>query len=120
MTLGINRQNRCVVGYIEGDGASDQVEAVGDTSVSDGVWMHVAITYDRANNKAVSYVNGIAQKSAADISRVGEGALDWEFGAIGRNPDHFESDDRFFGGLIDDVRIYDRRLSPGEIAKLAK
>ncbi len=120
MTLGINKSNRRVIGYIEGDGASDQVEVVGDSSISNGVWTHVAVTYDRANNKAFTYVNGKAQRSATNISRVGEGPLDWKFGTIGRNLDHLDSNDRFFGGLIDDVRIYDRPLSPEEIANLAK
>jgi len=36
--------------------------------------------------------------------------------SIGRRP---ASDDRYFMGLIDDVRIYDRVLSPEEISWLA-
>lgn len=35
---------------------------------------------------------------------------------IGRRGTH---DDRYFQGLIDDVRIYDRALSPAEVAGLA-
>jgi hypothetical protein len=120
MSLGINQSNRRVTGYIEGDGDKDQVEVIGDSAVINGKWTHVAITYDRVNNQAITYVNGVPQSSPTNISRVGDGALDWDFGVIGRTPDHSEGNSRFFGGLIDDVRIYDRPLLPEEIAELAK
>ena len=120
MSLGINDSNRLLTGYIEGDGGKDQVEVIGDTAVVNGEWTHVAITYNRLSNQAITYVNGLAQASPTDISIVGDGALDWKFGVIGRTPDHSDGDNRYFGGLIDDVRIYDRPLSPVEIAELAK
>jgi len=120
MSLGINQSNRLVTGYIEGDGDKDQVEVIGDSAVVNGKWTHVAITYNRLSNQAITYVNGLAQASPTDISIVGDGALDWKFGVIGRTPDHSEGNSRFFGGLIDDVRIYDRPLLPEEIAELAK
>ena len=120
MSLGISKSSRLVVGYVEGDGGQDQVQVTGDTAVPDGAWTHVAITYDRANNEAITYVNGLAQGSPTDISIVGDGALDWRHGSIGRCLDHFERDDRFFGGLIDDVRIYDRPLPAEDIQMLIK
>ena len=110
--------DRLVTGYIEGDGGKDQVQVIGDTAVVNGEWTHVAITYNRLSNQAITYVNGVAQASPTDISIVGDGALDWDFGVIGRNPDHTDEDSRYFGGLIDDVRIYDRPLSSVEIAEL--
>jgi hypothetical protein len=115
-TLGIF--NGVVTGYIEGDGNTDQVLVTGDTLVKDGVWTHIAITFDRAENQAISYVNGVAQASPTDISIVGDGDLDWVFGTIGRTLGSGHR--QYFGGLIDDVRIYDRPLSAGEIRKLAK
>lgn len=115
-TLSIS--NGVVHGFIEGDGSSDQGRVTGDTPVKDGVWTHIAITFDRAENQATSYVNGVAQATPTDISRIGDGELDWKFGTIGRTLG--SSHREYFGGLIDDVRIYDRPLSPVEIAKLAK
>lgn len=120
MTLGINSTNRCIAGYVEGDGGKDQVRVYGDTPVINGEWTHIAITYDRLKNKAITYVNGVAQASPTDISLAGDGDLDWSFAMIGRTPDHRDADSRFFGGLIDDVRIYDNPLSPKEITELMK
>ncbi|MCH1509395.1 MAG: hypothetical protein L7T84_09345 [Akkermansiaceae bacterium] len=121
VSLGISDSTGFVTGYIEGEtGDKNQVQVIGDTAVVDGVWTHVAITYDRVNNKAVTYVNGVAQGSPTDISIVGDGALDWSLGTIGRTPDITDVDDRFFGGLIDDVRIYDRPLWSNEIRALAR
>jgi hypothetical protein len=50
----------------------------------------------------------------------GDGDECWSFSMIGRTPDHRDADSRFFGGLIDDVRIYDKPLSPKEITELMK
>lgn len=115
-TLGIF--NGVVTGYIEGDGNTDQVQVTGDTLAKDGVWTHIAITFDRAENQAVSYVNAVAQALPTDISRIGDGELDWEFGTIGRTLGSKHR--QYFEGLIDDVRIYDRPLTAGEIEKLAR
>jgi len=118
MTLGVSKDSRRPMGFIEGDGDADQAHVSGDTGLLDGEWTHLAVTYDRAANQAITYLNGVAQATPADISAVGDGALDWQGATIGRNPDHLERDDRFFGGRIDDVRIYDRVLSTAEIRAL--
>jgi ferric-dicitrate binding protein FerR (iron transport regulator) len=115
-TLGV--LNGVVNGYLEGDVASRQVGVTGDTTIKAGVWTHIAITIDRVGNKAISYVNGVAQASPVDISAIDDGELDWGFGTIGRTlgSNHIQ----YFGGLIDDVRIYDRPLSSKEVAELVK
>ncbi len=125
VSLGISDASGFVTGFIEGETEgeaedSDQVMVVGDTAVVDGVWTHVAITYDRVNNEAITYVDGAAQGSPTDITIVGDGALDWSFGKIGKTTDLSDRDDRFFGGLIDDVRLYDRPLGSDEIHALSR
>ena len=119
MSLGI-ASSRLVTGYVEGDGGKDQVRVSGDTPVNNGEWTHIAITYDRVKKQAITYVNGVAQASPKDISLAGDSALDWSFALIGRTPDITDQNRRFFGGLIDDVRIYDRPLSPKQITELMK
>jgi hypothetical protein len=120
MSLGIDQWSRMVTGYVEGDEGEYQVRVSGDTAVVNGEWTHVAITYDRVKDEAVTYVNGVAQGSPTDISGVDDGDLDWSSAMIGRTPDITGEDRRYFGGLIDDVRIYDHPLSVKEIRELAK
>ncbi len=119
-SIGISDSNGCVTGFIEGDGGSDQVEVVGDTAVVDGVWTHIAITFDRVKNRAITYVNGVPDGLPTDISIVGDGVLNWNYASIGRMVGNRGTDARHFGGLIDDARIYNRPLSPKEIADLAQ
>ena len=68
-------------------------------------WQHLAVTYD--GGTARFYIDGVevASRSAATV-----GTSDvWRIGAYGGSPGGF------FDGVVDDVRIYDRALSPTEI-----
>jgi hypothetical protein len=70
-------------------------------------WQHVGATFDGA--MARIYVNGIlkAEAEAPPLIYPGEES----FLAIG---DDFPGMDEYFHGLIDDLRIYNRALSPSE------
>jgi len=78
-----------------------------------GIWLHVAATWDKSDGGlAKLYING--QELASYANRT-----DWEDSlttndlplSIGAMPGL----DRFLDGIIDEVRIYDRRLSDEEI-----
>lgn len=86
----------------------DQVVRSGPANIVDGVWTHVAVTFDRVNNKAYLYKDGIPM-GPVDISSVGDGKLAWSDVGIGE-----------FGGYIDDLRYYDEPLSHNQVAELAK
>ncbi len=118
MTLGIDDATGYVVGFVEGDGADTQVTVVGNTAVANGVWTHIAITYDRVNNQAITYVNGVAGPTI-NIASVGDGALVWPNATIGRYTDDNNTTTRHFPGMIDDVRYYDHVLTQGEVQVLA-
>ena len=109
-----------VYGYIEGTGSPDSQVAVGgaDGAVADDVWAHIAITFDRANDIAKVYVDGLQSGPDVDISGVGDGELNWAYASIGRFTDGHNVEERHFSGLIDDARIYDHVLSASEIAAL--
>ncbi|WP_157621481.1 LamG-like jellyroll fold domain-containing protein [Saccharothrix sp. NRRL B-16348] len=86
-----------------------------DAPAQKGVWTHLALTVDDANDTACFYVNGVKQSScltgvvppaSADDILVGRGR--WE--AALRNP---------WYGRVDDVRVYNRLLVPSEVAALA-
>jgi len=77
-------------------------------SINDGKWHHVAFTYDSAEGKIRSYTDGVA--SAIENSY--DGAL------LASDSDLFIGSGRKPWDGIDDVRIFDRALSPEEIAAM--
>jgi hypothetical protein len=82
----------------------------GDTAVGLDEWHHVAGTYDGENINV--YLDGTLDGTVATTSPIGVNAANV---LIGENP---EAAGRNWDGLIDDVRIYNRALSPAEIGEL--
>ena len=81
------------------------------TRLKNGVWYHVAVTADTQKRLIQLYVNGQAQADD-DISRLSTG-IKLSNQVIGR-----EVGKRYFDGIIDDVRIYGRALTPAEVRGL--
>ncbi len=83
------------------------------------VWQHVAIVIDSKAKTARLYVDGIQVGYNGNVtikpSDLYNASLDYS-GYIGRS---FYAEDPFFGGEVDDFRIYNRALSADEIASLA-
>ena len=75
-----------------------------------GQWKHVCLTYDGAIAKV--YINGVEAASQAMSWNL---VIDDFF--IGRQVNNSAE---YWNGLIDDVRVYDRILSPNEVAELAQ
>ncbi len=91
----------------------------GDSNITDGQWHHVAVTIQE--NATISYPDVTLYVDGIDDTRAGTDPDAFNLTAsqdvrIGSRP---ASNDRFFMGLIDDVRIYDRTLTPEEVAWLA-
>ena len=82
------------------------------TAVADGLWHHVAGVYDGTD--LVLYVDGVED---GRLGAAGETISTSSALQIGRNWDLSVSS--FFTGQMDDLRIYDRALTAGEIATLA-
>ena len=78
----------------------------GPTAMTVNVWTHVAVTYDGANLRL--YVNGaqVATRAAGGAVQTTTNPL-W----IGGNQPYGE----YFNGLIDEVRVYNRALTPADI-----
>ena len=86
--------------------------AYSGTPLTNGEWYHVAGTFD--GSTLTIYLNGVPQgtSNAAYISDGGS----FDIG-IGENLD---ATGRRFDGTIDEVRVYNRSLSPTEIERLAE
>src|SRR5205823_7816810 len=80
---------------------------VSGRAVVPGTWQHVAGTYD--GTTARIYVNGQLAASVPFSGNIGDSST-WRIGAYGSSV--FGA----FGGTLDEVRIYNRALSAGEVA----
>jgi hypothetical protein len=78
------------------------------TPVTAGQWRHVAVTF-KAGGRVEFYVDGTSAGGAAQTSTFG--ILNDEPIRIGGRKDNYS----YFNGLIDDVRIYSRVLTPEEL-----
>jgi len=90
--------------------ASDRLTVAYDYNGKVGTWVHLAATYDGAGIKI--YVDGdvIGSKAYSQKLFVDDGIL-----CIGRDPDF--GSDRYFPGVIDELRIYNRALTEAEIQR---
>ncbi|MEU9126303.1 LamG-like jellyroll fold domain-containing protein [Streptomyces sp. NPDC048506] len=80
-----------------------------------GTWVHLAAVHDTVDNTVSLYVNGILQGStAAPQAWYGDGALQ-----VGRAFYRGAYTD-YLVGQVDDVRIFDRPVSEGEIHQLVQ
>jgi hypothetical protein len=89
-------------------------DVTGPALVPEGVWTHIAATYD--GSLTIIYINGTVAASQAPP----EGAYDTDPDQplmIGTNTENRDSE--YFSGLIDELRIYDRALSLSEVQGLA-
>ena len=81
--------------------------ASGGTTLSTGQWYHAVNTYDGTTNKL--YLNGVFDGSAVSTATADSGVL-----SIG----YLSGFVRYFNGLIDEVRVYNRALSANEVKQL--
>jgi len=96
-------------GYLKTDltctmGRSAGQSLVSEVTITDGQWHRIGLTWDGTNR--VLYVDDVvaASDTQASLERSGMGLN------IGCGPD--ETSGTFFSGLIDDVRIYNRAITP--------
>jgi hypothetical protein len=91
-------------------GRNGSTVGTGDAVLPEGEWEHVAVTFDGA--RLHIYVGGEVRGSGDTFSFGTDKQANVQFGCgqvNGGNP---------FNGALDEVRIYDRALSPFEVAFL--
>jgi len=89
-------------------------------SIRAGEWLHVAAAYDSgdADNLPQLYINGVPQIARTQRPPVGAQTLGGGAAFLGDNSPTDDTE-RPWEGLMDEVRIYRRALSPAEIGALA-
>ena len=73
-----------------------------------GRWDHLVATWDSVTDVALLYINGRPVASGAVSAAPGTGGSNFEIGAYNAG--------NYFAGSIDEVAVYDRALTPLEIA----
>jgi hypothetical protein len=81
-----------------------------------GTWVHLCGVYD--GSAYILYRNGVQVSATPDAFAPPPVDSPWSIGA--RASSDPVAPARFFAGLIDDVRIYSRALSPAEVMALAR
>ena len=94
------------VGSVSGD-----TTLASQVNINDGAWHHVAATRDNTNGATAVYVDGILRGS-------GTGPTGSRTFPPGLRIGSLQTGNNFLNGTLDDVRLYDRVLSAGEIAGL--
>jgi hypothetical protein len=88
-------------------------------SLSLGKWYHVVVVYDRTStaNDPIFYINGskqsVTENTAPSGSAVNDSSMLLHLSVLGEDTRR-----DYFGGTIDDVRIYNQALSADEIKRL--
>jgi hypothetical protein len=109
--LGINNGTTGIhYGFSGGDRGWQQANTA--TELIIGEWYHVAATYDTSAGSLV-YINGVLDASNANLDGIDTNEMPL---LLGENP---EATGRFFDGALDEIKIYNRALSAGEISNLA-
>ena len=86
------------------------VSAAGQASTDIGQWVHLAIVYDGTTWRL--YRNGTQVGSTVDATGAVAVGANWAIGARGGGSE------RFFAGTIDEVCIFNRGLTAGEVAQV--
>jgi hypothetical protein len=113
MTMGINTVGNPFMLGRNSDAVSNNRFDAG-SSVTAGVWNHMAFSFDCPSRTGLLYLNGVqltsgffTNSTGANYSATNAGSANIGAGADGT--------DGFFGGDLEDVRSYGRVLSVGEI-----
>jgi hypothetical protein len=115
----IHKDNEYSIGFVDlGSGKNPLYSAAnsGNVLISDfynneDEWIHVVLTYSDSNNRRRLYLNGGLFDTSATAASMPNGPNPTYIGAV-------NSTANFVQGTIDDVRIYNKELSPDQIYRI--
>ena len=104
--------NELGLAFTHYDGNANQFAATPDMSIVLSQWQHLTITFDGTTKRV--YIDGL------ELASMPGGPLMYDGNPLKIGCDQNSGvDGLFFAGRLDDLQIYDRALSPAEIAMLA-
>lgn len=117
----INWENRALVFRVDGSGGAGELNILPAIyspagGLNSGEWYHIAAVMDYSSKKSKLYVNG---NKVDEKNVIGSPILRNMFGSIAKSYDGKDIDSAYFDGIIDEMRIYSRVLTDGEVKLLA-
>ncbi|MEV0227360.1 family 43 glycosylhydrolase [Streptomyces sp. NPDC050704] len=98
---------------------SGEKQMTAGSPLTAGKWQHVTVTVDGAAETAVLYVDGVQAARATGVTIKPSELYDASKGYSGYIGRSMYAPDPYFGGEVDDFRIYNRALSPTEVLELS-
>ena len=102
-------------GYFKGYSWPGGTTVVDTDPAEKGVWSHIVVTWDSANGQRI-FVNGVLKNTTAQATYSASGNNNTIY--AGYSPGGCAGNQGFFDGKIDEVRIYNRSLTPDEASRL--
>jgi hypothetical protein len=109
------RGDNTTPGYLEWmvwSGLDSSQSLLTSTAITPGVWTHVALTFNDSTNAVNFYIDGAPNSSGTISNNLANTPQPIVIGWSGQGG-------QFFDGSIDDMRVYNRVLTPAEITALA-
>lgn len=97
---------------------SGEKQLIGGAPLTAGQWKHVTVTLDGASGTAILYVDGAEAARVTGVTIKPSDLYDAAKGHSGYIGRSMYSPDPYFGGEVDDFRIYNRALSPAEVMEI--
>ena len=97
--------------------SSGNYQETSSSNLSSSTWYHVVGVYDSSSQTAKIFINGVEATSTTTgtiPSSIGDDISRFHIGA----EDSSSTASNFYDGIIDEVRIYNRTLSPAEVKNL--
>jgi hypothetical protein len=96
--------------------AAGRATAISSTAISPGTWYFVAGTYDKNTGAVKVYVNNMPPNSNTNTGTLNATTHDLLLGKADRTPSVYP--DSYFSGKIDEVELFNRALSAGELGAI--
>ena len=106
----------CGTAYPADVSCSNVTQIFSDSAISTSNWTHIVLTMATGTNNLKMYINGSVQSTTTTLQALSYNAT--SLSSIGCLRYSGASDEQFYSGLMDHMRVYDSALSASEVTSL--
>ncbi len=89
-----------------------ELNMASNSDIPPDTWTHLAVTYDQTAGTAAIYVNGVLDQTQPYSETINTDPIPLYIGVYGISPQ------AYFDGLLDEIAIFNRALTAGEIVEI--